>query len=98
MDTTTTILKVLSPSILQYQQQKFGRCITFIKWYRFALLELKKSVYRSDVSNALKQYSTTRDIQKFFAFKKRVWFHFAVDQDEVFMTTKLDEANLLAPV
>lgn len=56
-----------------------------------ATLELKNQFTNQDVGNALKQYSTTRDNKELlFAFKKRTLVHFAVDQDEVFMTTKLD--------
>lgn len=54
-------------------------------------LELKNQFTGQNVGNALKQYSTTRDNREIlFAFKKRCLVHFAVDQDEVFMTTKLD--------
>ncbi|MVO09892.1 DEAD/DEAH box helicase [Flavobacterium sp. TP390] len=56
-----------------------------------ATLELKNQFTGQNVTNALKQYSTTRDNRELlFAFKKRTLVHFAVDQDEVFMTTKLD--------
>lgn len=56
-----------------------------------ATLELKNQFTGQNVGNALKQYSTTRDNREIlFAFKKRALVHFAVDQDEVFMTTKLD--------
>jgi type I restriction enzyme R subunit len=56
-----------------------------------ATLELKNQFTGQNVGNALKQYSTTRDNKELlFAFKKRALVHFAVDQDEVFMTTKLD--------
>lgn len=56
-----------------------------------ATLELKNQFTNQNVGNALKQYSTTRDNKELlFAFKKRTLVHFAVDQDEVFMTTKLD--------
>src|SRR5690554_4280037 len=56
-----------------------------------ATLELKNQFTGQNVGNALKQYSTTRDHREIlFAFKKRCLVHFAVDQDEVFMTTKLD--------
>ena len=56
-----------------------------------ATLELKNQFTGQDVGNALKQYSTTRDNKELlFAFKKRTLVHFAIDQDEVFMTTKLD--------
>ncbi|HHU96105.1 MAG: type I restriction endonuclease [Bacteroidota bacterium] len=56
-----------------------------------ATLELKNQFTGQNVGNALKQYSTTRDNRELlFAFKKRCLVHFAVDQDEVFMTTRLD--------
>lgn len=56
-----------------------------------ATLELKNQFTGQNVTNALKQYSTTRDNRELlFAFKKRTLIHFAVDQDEVFMTSKLD--------
>ncbi len=56
-----------------------------------ATLELKNQFTGQNVGNALKQYSTTRDNREIlFAFKKRCLVHFAVDQDEVFMCTKLD--------
>lgn len=56
-----------------------------------ATLELKNQFTGQNVGNALKQYASTRDNREtLFAFKKRTLVHFAVDQDEVFMTTKLD--------
>jgi len=56
-----------------------------------ATLELKNQFTGQNIRNALKQYSTTRDNKELlFAFKKRTLVHFAVDQDEIFMTTKLD--------
>ncbi|MEZ5045337.1 MAG: type I restriction endonuclease [Saprospiraceae bacterium] len=56
-----------------------------------ATLELKNQFTGQNVGNALKQYSSTRDNREIlFAFKKRCLVHFAVDQDEVFMTTKLE--------
>jgi type I restriction enzyme R subunit len=56
-----------------------------------ATLELKNQFTGQDVGNALKQYGSTRDNRELlFAFKKRCLVHFAVDQDEVFMTTRLD--------
>lgn len=56
-----------------------------------ATFELKNQFTGQNVNDALKQYSTSRDNRELlFAFKKRTLVHFAVDQDEVFMTTKLD--------
>jgi type I restriction enzyme R subunit len=57
-----------------------------------ATLELKNQFTGQNTGNALKQYSTTRDNRELlFAFNKRALVHFAVDQDEVYMTTKLDD-------
>lgn len=59
-----------------------------------ATLELKNQFTGQNVGNALKQYSTTRDNRELlFTFKKRSLVHFAVDQDEVFMTTRLDDSK-----
>jgi type I restriction enzyme R subunit len=59
-----------------------------------ATLELKNQFTGQNVGNALKQYSTTRDNRELlFTFKKRALVHFAVDQNEVFMTTKLDDSK-----
>ncbi len=56
-----------------------------------ATMELKNQFTGQNTGNALKQYGTTRDNREsLFAFKKRCLVHFAVDQDEVFMCTKLE--------
>lgn len=56
-----------------------------------ATLELKNHFTGQTTDNAKKQYSTSRDNKELlFAFKKRCLVHFAVDPDEVFMTSKID--------
>lgn len=56
-----------------------------------ATLELKNHFTGQTTDNAKKQYATTRDNKELlFTFKKRCLVHFAVDPDEVFMTTKID--------
>ncbi|MDW7774500.1 MAG: type I restriction endonuclease [Desulfobulbaceae bacterium] len=56
-----------------------------------ATLELKNKFTGQTAKNARRQYATTRDNRELlFTFKKRALVHFAVDPDEVFMTTKLD--------
>jgi type I restriction enzyme R subunit len=56
-----------------------------------ATLELKNHFTGQTADNAKRQYATTRDSKELlFAFKKRALVHFAVDPDEVFMTTKID--------
>ncbi|WP_373551540.1 type I restriction endonuclease subunit R [Haliscomenobacter sp.] len=56
-----------------------------------ATLELKNQFTAQNVQHAVRQYSTTRDNKELlFAFKKRSLVHFAIDQDEVFMCTKIE--------
>lgn len=56
-----------------------------------ATLELKNRFTGQSTDNAKKQYATTRDNRELlFAFKKRVLVHFAVDDEEVYMATRID--------
>lgn len=55
-------------------------------------MELKNLMTGQNVSHAKHQYMTDRDPQdKIFQFKKRSLVNFAVDTDEVFMTTRLNK-------
>ena len=55
-----------------------------------ATLELKNPMTGQDHHNAIAQYRNDRDqTELIFQFKKRSLVHFAVDTDEVFMTTRL---------
>ncbi len=57
-----------------------------------ATIELKNHFTGQSTADAKKQYITTRDNRELlFAFKKRAFVHFAVDDEEVFMTTKLEK-------
>jgi len=59
-----------------------------------ATLELKNQFTGQTAENAKKQYTRTRDNRELlFAFKKRALVYFAVDPDEVFMTTKIEGKN-----
>ena len=56
-----------------------------------ATLELKNPMTGQTWRNAIHQYQTDRDqTDLIFQFKKRALVHFAVDTDEVYMTTRLD--------
>lgn len=56
-----------------------------------ATVELKNQFTDQDVSHARQQYIQDRDPRELlFQFNKRALVHFAVDQDEVYMTTRLD--------
>jgi len=54
-------------------------------------IELKNRFTGQSADNAKRQYNRTRDNKELlFAFKKRALVHFAVDDEEVFMTTKIE--------
>lgn len=56
--------------------------------------ELKNRFTGQNISHAIKQYAETRDHRELlFSFKKRVLVHFAVDDSEVYMATKIDGNN-----
>ena len=55
-----------------------------------ATLELKNPMTGQTWANAIKQYKTDRDPSDLiFQYKKRALVHFAVDPDQVYMTTRL---------
>jgi len=59
-----------------------------------ATLELKNPLTGQTVEDAKKQYMYDRNPNDLlFQFKKRILVHFAVDPDEVYMTTKLQGKN-----
>ncbi len=56
-----------------------------------ATVELKNLFTGQDVQNARRQYIEDRDPRELlFQFKKRALVHFAVDTEEVYMTTRID--------
>ena len=56
-----------------------------------ATVELKNLFTGQSVQNARRQYIEDRDPRELlFQFKKRALVHFAVDTDEVYMTTRID--------
>ena len=60
----------------------------------FATLELKNLFTGQNTANAKHQYSFDRDHREMlFTFKKRTLVHFAVDSDEVYMTTRIAGTN-----
>ena len=59
-----------------------------------ATLELKNRFTGQNTTHAKRQYAATRDNKELlFAFKKRALVHFAVDDEEVYMTTRIDGSN-----
>jgi type I restriction enzyme R subunit len=84
-------LKVYRQVYFSNKNKKSVDVVLSLNGLPLATLELKNQFTGQNVGNALKQYSTTRDDRELlFAFNKRALVHFAVDQDEVFMTTKLE--------
>jgi type I restriction enzyme R subunit len=56
-----------------------------------ATAELKNQMTNQSVEDGMEQYRTSRDPrEKLFQFKRRALVHFAVDTDQIYMTTKLD--------
>ncbi len=68
--------------------------VLFLNGLPVITLELKNPLSGQTVEDAKIQYKNTRDPrEKLFEFKKRALVHFAVDQDLVFMTTRLSGAR-----
>ena len=68
--------------------------VLFINGLPITTLELKNPVTGQTVDNAKRQYMKDRDHREpLLAFKERCLVHFAVDTDEVWMTTKLNGIN-----
>lgn len=59
-----------------------------------ATVELKNQFTGQDADKAKRQYMQDRDSRDLlFQFKRRAFIHFAVDPDEVWMTTHIDGSN-----
>ncbi len=65
--------------------------VIFLNGLPIITIELKNQLTGQNVQNAIAQYKSDRNPkEKIFAFKQRALVHFAVDTDEIYMTTKLD--------
>ena len=68
--------------------------VLFINGLPVSTLELKNAITGQTVENAKRQYKYDRDPRELLlGFKSRCLVHFAVDTDEVYMTTKLAGAD-----
>ena len=66
----------------------------FINGLPVATVELKNPITGQTVENAKRQYMKDRDPRELLlSFKARCLVHFAVDTEEVWMTTKLNGIN-----
>lgn len=68
--------------------------VLFLNGLPLVVMELKNPLTNQTVEHAMKQLKTDRDPrEQLFKFNERVAVYFAVDPDEVFMTTKLDKGK-----
>ena len=84
-------LKVIRQVYYSQKNKKSVDLVLSLNGLPVATLELKNRFTGQSATNAKKQYATTRDNKEMlFAFKKRALVHFAVDDEAVFMTTRID--------
>lgn len=94
MNRLTITRQVAFTSVLKRPDGKNRRCIIdvtlAVNGLPVATAELKNPLTGQRASDAVRQYTEDRDDRDLlFAFKKRALVHFAVDPDEVWMTTRL---------
>ncbi|MBK1619313.1 restriction endonuclease subunit R [Lamprobacter modestohalophilus] len=82
-------------SVLKRPDGQHRRCIIdltlAVNGLPVATAELKNPLTGQRAADAIRQYQQERDARDLlFAFKKRALVHFAVDPDEVWMTTRLN--------
>ncbi|OGB28321.1 MAG: type I restriction endonuclease subunit R [Burkholderiales bacterium RIFCSPLOWO2_12_FULL_61_40] len=84
---------VLSVTRQLYYSEAHSKSLDLVLFFNglpIATVELKNPLSGQTVEDAKKQYKKDRDPRELlFEFKKRTLVHFAVDQDQVFMATRL---------
>lgn len=90
----TITRQVAFTSVMKKADGKNRRCIIdvtlAVNGIPVVTAELKNQLTGQRVAAAVRQYETERDERdRLFTFKKRALVHFAVDPDEVWMTTRL---------
>jgi type I restriction enzyme, R subunit len=84
-------LKVIRQVYYSKKNKKSVDLVLSLNGLPVATLELKNRFTGQNSAHAKKQYATTRDNKELlFTFKKRALVHFAVDDEEVYMTTRID--------
>ncbi|WP_034886165.1 UvrB domain 3-containing protein [Gillisia sp. JM1] len=84
-------LKVIRQVYYTHKNKNSVDIVLSLNGIPLATIELKNHFTGQNTDNAKKQYASSRDNRELlFAFKKRALVHFAVDDEEVFMATKLD--------
>ena len=94
MNRLTITRQVAFTSVMKRADGKHRRCIInvtlAVNGIPVVTGELKNPLTGQRAADAIQQYETERDeLEQLFAFKKRALVHFAVDPDEVWMTTRL---------
>jgi len=85
---------------LQYSQKNNNSLdmVLFLNGLPLFTAELKDTLTRQNVSHAMRQYRRTRDAKEPLFHFKRCLAHFAVDPEQVYFTTRLeDEKTLFLP-
>ena len=90
----TVTRQVAFASVMKKEDGKNRRCVIdvtlAVNGIPVVTAELKNPLTGQRAADAMRQYQDERDGRDLlFAFKKRVLVHFAVDTDEVWMTTRL---------
>lgn len=91
---TKNILSVTRQVHYSLKNENSIDVVLFINGLPVVTMELKNQITGQTVENAKRQYKYDRDRRELLLnFKSRCLVHFAVDTDEVYMTTKLEGAN-----
>ncbi|MCI8336188.1 MAG: type I restriction endonuclease subunit R [Peptococcaceae bacterium] len=91
---TKNILSVTRQVHYSLKNENSIDVVLFINGLPVVTMELKNQITGQTVENAKRQYKYDRDCRELLlGFKSRCLVHFAVDTDEVYMTTKLDGVN-----
>lgn len=90
------VLKVIRQVKFHLKREFSVDLVLFLNGFPIVTLELKNELTGQTVEHAMRQYKYDRNPQDFiFQFNTRSLVHFAVDTEQVFMTTKLDKHNTI---
>ncbi len=79
---------------LNYQDEKRIDLVIFLNGLPIITMELKNQDTGQNYKNAINQYKYTRSPnEKLFRFKQRSIVNFAMDKDEIYMTTELNDED-----
>lgn len=84
-------LKVIRQVYYTKKNKNSVDLVLSLNGFPVATLELKNQFTGQNIVHAKKQYATTRDNKELlFSFKKRAFVHFAIDDEAVYMATRID--------